>query len=80
MFTTERNRETMSTTAEKFIFFPGDAKRASRKGITTLRDGRQVTDPDFLIHTPEFKEHLEDVRETVKDHLDSKKASSGKDN
>lgn len=59
----------MPVATEKFIFFPGDASRPSREGIRTLRDGRQVTDPDVLIRTPEFKEHLREIKATIDDYV-----------
>lgn len=65
----------MPTSVEKFIFFP-TPKRVLHEGITVLRDGRQVTDPDVLIQTPEFEEHLEEVRETVKDYVESRPDSN----
>lgn len=67
----------MPKRAQGFIFFPSGSGWESQKEISTLRDGRQATNPDFLIRTPEFESHLKDVRETVEDFVAVEEAEPG---
>lgn len=55
------------TAVPRSLFFASD-REDTPEGLITLDDGSHYVDPDYLLHTPEFRHHLDEVRETAKDY------------
>lgn len=49
-------------------FFSGATE--PQAGMETLPDGRHFTDANYLATTQEFRDHLEEIRETVEAYLE----------